>query len=647
VAIPTFINVTASTITVCWSANGNSTTTNYTVNIATSPAITKDLTYFSFDVISASSAGVVGSSVTFTSLPPLTTYYAQVEAWGNNNIPTGYVTLGSTETAALLYEPGPGMIASVSTDTISGWWGASLGASSYTFTVTLSSSDLVAPVFAIPNVSSITVSTTAILSGLPANTTFYVIVNAFNDVLSSTYTLLGSTSTTVATPGAATPALSGVTSNMITTSWTSGGNSTTTIYNIQISTSPGFTTAVPLPISTTSTSVTFTGLASGSTYYAQVFAYGNDGSTTPAVGLGNATTASLSPSQPYGIRGSLSGGNTLTFSWDPVTTNTDGTSIGATMSVNYLVSASNLLYGPFAPPTGSAPTPSTSVNIQYSASNPTQYFTVQTIESDGVNTSTSAYSYILASNVSLDTIITSFNPLYSSTSTLTIPGADTLLLKSFNSFGKDLMANWTEKALSSDNTIIRDVQIDLEKVDPGQPDNGQVVTTLCSFSPASITLNLADSSGSSQLYVFYNLNGNFTDLNGTVNPAQGQPQTISINTTALGEFQIRTQAGGFSSTTLSLPSSNVYPRVITPNGDGINDVVYFVLSNPNNSPVTGTIYDRTGHYVANLANTGGVGGTTLTWDGKDSSGNVVPTGGYLYVIQGEGVKFKGTVAVAR
>ena len=40
-------------------------------------------------------------------------------------------------------------------------------------------------------------------------------------------------------------------------------------------------------------------------------------------------------------------------------------------------------------------------------------------------------------------------------------------------------------------------------------------------------------------------------------------------------------------------------------------------------------------------------GTTLTWDGKDTSGAVVPSGAYIYRIMGEGKVFTGTVAVAR
>jgi flagellar hook assembly protein FlgD len=89
--------------------------------------------------------------------------------------------------------------------------------------------------------------------------------------------------------------------------------------------------------------------------------------------------------------------------------------------------------------------------------------------------------------------------------------------------------------------------------------------------------------------------------------------------------------------------------LFTPNGDGLNDRVYFVFENPNNASVEGEILDKAGRHVRALppASTQTGIGTTMTWDGKDDHGVTVPGGAYIYKIKGEGKTFTGSVGVAR
>src|SRR5262249_29263840 len=75
-------------------------------------------------------------------------------------------------------------------------------------------------------------------------------------------------------------------------------------------------------------------------------------------------------------------------------------------------------------------------------------------------------------------------------------------------------------------------------------------------------------------------------------------QAMKTQTSRLGRFQLRV---GARATSLSLDKGNVYPRVITPNGDGLNDRVYFVFENPNGSSVNGEILDTQGRHIANLS----------------------------------------------
>ncbi len=100
-------------------------------------------------------------------------------------------------------------------------------------------------------------------------------------------------------------------------------------------------------------------------------------------------------------------------------------------------------------------------------------------------------------------------------------------------------------------------------------------------------------------------------------------------------------------------------RVITPNGDGINDKAFFCFENPSDSDITGKIYTLLGAEVATMSSridrTAGSGAGCppsviraqyTTWDGM--SDNVrVRSGIYVYRIISEDRVFSGTVLVVR
>ena len=121
--------------------------------------------------------------------------------------------------------------------------------------------------------------------------------------------------------------------------------------------------------------------------------------------------------------------------------------------------------------------------------------------------------------------------------------------------------------------------------------------------------------------------------------------TVSFETALPGVYQVR----NFTvSTGLSLDRAAVFPRIFSPNGDGVNDVVYFVVDNPRASSVSGKILDLSNGTVADLApaGTGAPTPDSLVWDGRNKSGQIVPGGVYIYRIQGEGKTFTGTVVIA-
>ena len=94
-----------------------------------------------------------------------------------------------------------------------------------------------------------------------------------------------------------------------------------------------------------------------------------------------------------------------------------------------------------------------------------------------------------------------------------------------------------------------------------------------------------------------------------------------------------------------LTSGSPYPRVITPDGDGVNDRVFFFFETTD-APADGRIYDLNSAFVASMK-PGPVQDASFVWDGKDSSGHVVPMGVYLYKVAIGKESVTGTIVVAR
>ncbi|MBI4062795.1 MAG: gliding motility-associated C-terminal domain-containing protein [Elusimicrobia bacterium] len=93
------------------------------------------------------------------------------------------------------------------------------------------------------------------------------------------------------------------------------------------------------------------------------------------------------------------------------------------------------------------------------------------------------------------------------------------------------------------------------------------------------------------------------------------------------------------------PKNGLSGRVVTPNNDGANDLVYFRFNNPLDSRVELFVYDVTGALIYSAA--GLSGQNALTWDGKGPGGAAVASGVYIYQIVAEGKTFNGTIVVAR
>jgi len=167
--------------------------------------------------------------------------------------------------------------------------------------------------------------------------------------------------------------------------------------------------------------------------------------------------------------------------------------------------------------------------------------------------------------------------------------------------------------------------------------NGQVVQG----APGAFQLGaplVAASQAADQLSLFWFNGIDWVKTTGVINTADN---TVSFTGSRTGRYQIRA-----ASHISGLVLTRVYPRIITPNNDGLNDKAIFEFDNPQLLPLSGKIYDISNALVAELK-TGPTPDSTLEWDGKDSGGKTVPGGIYMYLIDQGGTSTSGTVVVAR
>ena len=143
---------------------------------------------------------------------------------------------------------------------------------------------------------------------------------------------------------------------------------------------------------------------------------------------------------------------------------------------------------------------------------------------------------------------------------------------------------------------------------------------------------------------FWNNGSSYVNLYGQVDP---QSQTVSVNTGLTGTYEIRQLARtqGFD-----FDIAGRTNRIITPNGDNLNDVASFIYDNPRSSAVSGKIYDVGGGYVSDMQECptlpSGPGQGCIQWDGK-AGGRTVSGGVYVYQIRAEDKAFSGTIVVIR
>ncbi len=150
--------------------------------------------------------------------------------------------------------------------------------------------------------------------------------------------------------------------------------------------------------------------------------------------------------------------------------------------------------------------------------------------------------------------------------------------------------------------------------------------------------NIQASAAARNLAMYWDNTSKYVKLYGKVDPLT---HTVSVQSAMTGKYQIRLL---YRENGATFDISGLSNKIITPNGDGLNDSAVFTFDNPKDSAFSGKIYDIEGGFVADMFN--GPVENSLEWDGK-RNGKRVHGGVYVYQIRAENKVFNGTLLVIR
>lgn len=599
----------------------------------------------------AASSTTAGSTATVTGLSPDGTYYLFVSACGSGC--SAFTALGSTITLAA--QDVSLSTTALSSSTVSLAWDSN-GNPSTTVQRIEMSTDTVAF-----SVVAVTAGSGGSYAGLTGGSTYYFRVTAVNG---SGIAAAPSSVLTVVTPTGPTPsAPSGLAANggllRVALSWTALPAAQQGVgllyYELYRSLNAGF--GFVQIATTTGTSFTDKPLAAGTTYFYKVAARDQaltQGAQSAAV---SAVPFALGPMEPLGLT-VVPSSTTVTFEWSPTTRFNDGSPFLSTGTPTgdelqgYRITRSTDICNINYVQLSTLPVTTTSLTDTTGGLN--YYYHLFAFNSVGISPQSYTISSLGERSYFVDDCASQI--VLDDATAATLNGAsngvgDIRLQPSrhpedvgngvFQSVDFRAYLNGTTelKGYALPKPVRVQLHFDLKNGAPTPSTSPVTGMSVQAHAVSAAPAAAAQAVSVKDLGMYWNNGVEFKKMYGRVDPVG---QTVSVQSPNLGAYQIRALA---RSAGVVFDLSNLSSRVITPNGDGLNDVAILTYD-PGPAAVVpeGKIYDLRGAFVADM--TAGLVPNTLTWDGR-MNGVPAASGVYMYRVTGGGKTFTGTIVVAK
>ncbi|MBT9175176.1 MAG: hypothetical protein DDT22_00850 [candidate division WS2 bacterium] len=602
------VSVSSFSVSISWSANGNPPITRYGILRSTDSRFTSAAKLTTFD------SNQTATMFLASNLLPLTSYWFKINAFNGNGIATKFdLTIGTVTLSPPAAAPLGFFGVALSTGVIKWGWQVTENATYYR--VYNHGDNML-----LANIEGAR-TTTWIEYGLSPNMRYSRYVRAGNEHGLSGFSTIASKYTLAAPP--INLSIVSKTKNSITLSWQSAPGGSLKFSLQRSSDGINFTTiAAKINV----LHYTDTNLAHSTTYYYRLFGFNGNGVITEPTGIISVMTDVvvdiMPPFRPTGVSGQFVG-NMFVIKWGKVRYNEDLTNI--TDLNGYFVYRSSAIDGKYVKLT---PQPLKTEEFADAAVGKIHYYVIKAVD---IYSNKSLPSMILCSKSLPTTIILSEKKDL----TVELPGA----------IPENSTINIAEVPEEKKGRVLKSFAITIQDIKTRKeitPSRGAHFNVSFNYAIGNIAGAPQFATSFNKDYAIYWFNGaQWLKLGGVVNKNN---KTISIGASVLGKFQLRLTARS----QFSVDKNQVYPKIITPNGDGKNDFLTIIFDGPAGieEKVTAFIYDNFGRYVAKLDKRG-LTTTSLRWDGVDDDNNVVPSGIYIYQLEAEGKIINGTVVVSR
>jgi hypothetical protein len=382
-------------------------------------------------------------------------------------------------------------------------------------------------------------------------------------------------------------------------------------------------------------------LRENAVHYWRVTAVDKDGGRTDSGVFRFSIPVLTRPRAPGGVEGAFSGKALYTLRWNPVTTNTDGSPV-ADLAGYRIYRALFVEDVAAASPLGFSPA-GTDFYEDHTVNGGDFFYLVRAVDDSGVE---GPPSLMVESRA--DAVVVAIAEDGGSHAVIPFEARRDLSAAT-NGLGEDLTVLLLRREFEETGAVLRSYALEVQGTDsqkaPARFRFQSPVEVAFAVDPPGSSSSRpaprrtpAPSLPAEQMSVFWFNGVEYVKLGGRYDPER---RVVSVLTRQPGVYRLQQalQAGSFGLVQL-FPN-----KIFTPNGDGVNDEMNFLVENPKGLPVSGEVFDLLGARVAELK--AGSVASSLVWDGRGRDGDMAPKGVYLYQIESDGRKMNGAIVVAR